>query len=417
MLDIKFIRSNPEIVKKCVQAKGEKSDIAELLKCDAEHRELLHQFEEKKSMQNSVSQKIGEYKRDGKDTTDILSGMQELSREIKEIKSRTDEAYRKLNKLMLTVPNIFDKEVPVGKDEGDNKIVYEWGEKPKFNFEPLDYLELSKELDLIDFERATKIAGSGFVCYTGKGARLERSLINFMLDFHTKHFGYKEIVPPLLVNRETMTGTGQLPKLEDDMYRVDQDDLFLIPTAEVPLTNLFRDEILDENELPQKLVAYTPCFRREAGSYGRLSKGLMRVHQFNKVELVQITKPEESEKALKEILNNAEAILQELGLHYRVSLLCSGDLSFAAFKCFDIEVWAPGLGRYLEVSSCSNFLDFQARRANIRYRKNEDGKVNFVHTLNGSGLATPRTLIAIIESFQDKNKSINLPDCIKKYFS
>ncbi|MEA1929262.1 MAG: serine--tRNA ligase, partial [Candidatus Auribacterota bacterium] len=368
-------------------------------------------------MQNSVSQKIGEYKRDGKDATDILSGMQELSREIKEIKSRTDEAYRKLNKLMLTVPNIFDKEVPVGKDEGDNKIVYEWGEKPKFNFEPLDYLELSKELDLIDFERATKIAGSGFVCYTGKGARLERSLINFMLDFHTKHFGYKEIVPPLLVNRETMTGTGQLPKLEDDMYRVDQDDLFLIPTAEVPLTNLFRDEILDENELPQKLVAYTPCFRREAGSYGRLSKGLMRVHQFNKVELVQITKPEESEKALKEILNNAEAILQELGLHYRVSLLCSGDLSFAAFKCFDIEVWAPGLGRYLEVSSCSNFLDFQARRANIRYRKNEDGKVNFVHTLNGSGLATPRTLIAIIESFQDKNKSINLPDCIKKYFS
>ncbi len=417
MLDIKFIRSNPELVKSCIKNRGEKADVDRLLKIDEKHRDLLYQFEEKRRIQNSFSKDIATLKRDEKDASNLISDMQKLAAVVKSIKAKTAEVKNELDEMMLTIPNIFDDEVPIGKNEKDNKIIREWGEKPVFDFEPLDYMQLSKKLDLIDYDRATKIAGSGFLCYTDRGARLERALINFMLDFHSKHHAYKEISPPFLANRKTMTGTGQLPKLESDMYNIEEDDFFLIPTAEVPITNYYQDEILNQDILPQKYVSYTPCFRREAGSYGKLSKGLMRVHQFNKVELVQITEPEESEKALLEILANAEAILRELKLPYRVSLLCTGDLSFAAYKCYDIEVWAAGLGRYLEVSSCSNYMDFQARRANIRYRSNQDGMVHFVHTLNGSGVATPRTLIAILENFQTKNRRINLPDRLQEYYS
>ncbi|MEA3476094.1 MAG: serine--tRNA ligase, partial [Candidatus Cloacimonadota bacterium] len=285
----------------------------------------------------------------------------------------------------------------------------------QFDFESLNHIELSEKLQLIDFRHAAKIAGSGFVCYINKGANLERALINFMLDFHQKNHGYQEISPPFLANRKTMTGTGQLPKLEEDMYIVEQDDFFLIPTAEVPVTNFHQDEILSENELPIKYVSYTPCFRREAGSYGKETKGLQRIHQFNKVELVQFVKPENSENALQEILKSAEAVLQALKLPYRVRLLCSGDLSFAAYKCYDIEVWAEGLNKYLEVSSCSNYIDFQARRANIRYRSKIDRKLHFVHTLNGSGVATPRTMIAILENYQNSSGEIIVPEVLRKY--
>jgi len=415
MLDIKFIRKNKELVKKCIIAKNEKADIDKFLKIDAKRKELNFNFEEKRKLQNSVSKKIAELKKKGQDAGNEIAEMKKIAGKIKDVSAEINKISEEFQKIYLTIPNIFDDSVPIGKSDEDNVVIKEWGKKPQFDFEPLDHIELSEKLHLVDFKRAAKIAGSGFVCYTNKGANLERALINFMLDFHQKNHSYQEIFPPFLANRKTMTGTGQLPKLEEDMYIVEQDDFFLIPTAEVPVTNLHQDEILNEDELPIKYVAYTPCFRREAGSYGKETKGLQRIHQFNKVELVQFVKPENSEEALQEILNNAEAILQALKLPYRVRLLCSGDLSFAAYKCYDLEVWSAGLEKYLEVSSCSNYIDFQARRANIRYRSTEDGKVHFVHTLNGSGLATPRTMIAILENYQNSSGEIIVPEVLRKY--
>ena len=415
MLDIKFIRNNQEFVRKSIIAKGEKTDLDKFLKIDENLRKLIYDFEQKKQIQNKVSKDIANLKKSGKSTDKEISEMKKVATKIKFLNENISKIEKQFREIYLTIPNILDESVPIGSDENDNIFIREFGQKPKFDFQPLNHIELSEKLDLIDFKRAAKIAGSGFVFYTKKGANLERALINFMLDFHQKNHGYQEIFPPFLANRKTMTGTGQLPKLEDDMYRIEQDDLFLIPTGEVPITNFFQDEILDEEDLPIKYVAYTPCFRREAGSYGKETKGLQRVHQFNKVELVQFVKPENSENALQKILQNAEAILQALNLPYRVMQLCSGDLSFAAYKCFDLEVWSAGLEKYLEVSSCSNFTDFQARRTNIRYRSKEDGKVHFVHTLNGSGIATPRTLIAIIENFQTRSGEIIIPKVLQPY--
>ncbi len=415
MLDIKFIRNNQEFVRKSIIAKGEKTDLDKFLKIDENLRKLIYDFEQKKQIQNKVSKDIANLKKSGKSTDKEISEMKKVATKIKFLNENISKIEKQFREIYLTIPNILDESVPIGSDENDNIFIREFGQKPKFDFQPLNHIELSEKLDLIDFKRAAKIAGSGFVFYTKKGANLERALINFMLDFHQKNHSYQEIFPPFLANRKTMTGTGQLPKLEDDMYRIEQDDLFLIPTGEVPITNFFQDEILDEEDLPIKYVAYTPCFRREAGSYGKETKGLQRVHQFNKVELVQFVKPENSENALQEILQNAEAILQALNLPYRVMQLCSGDLSFAAYKCFDLEVWSAGLEKYLEVSSCSNFTDFQARRTNIRYRSKEDGKVHFVHTLNGSGIATPRTLIAIIENFQTRSGEIIIPKVLQPY--
>jgi len=320
----------------------------------------------------------------------------------------------KLERMLLTIPNIPQEDVPVGRDESSNKIVKVWGEPKQFSFTPKDHLELAIQNNLLDLPRGAKISGSGFPIYTGEGARLERSIINFMLEFHRQKHHYTELMVPLAVNRKTMTGTGQLPKLEEDMYRIEKDDLFLIPTAEVPVTNIFAEEVLSYKDLPKQFAAYTPCFRREAGSYGKETRGLQRLHQFNKVELVHITEPEKSAEALEQILCDAEDILQAFNLHYKVVTLCTGDLSFASQKTYDLEVWAPGTGKYLEVSSISTFGEFQARRANIRY-KDKSGKVRYVHTLNGSGVATPRLLIAILETYQTEEGNINLPAVLEPF--
>jgi len=415
MLDIKLIRSDPDFVRQCIKNKGEKADIDAILDLDQKHKSLLYEFEEKRKLQNAVSKEIAQAKKNGLNADQLISDMQKVADETKELQQNIKTVEEELHNDLLTVPNIFDESVPIGHDDSDSKLIREWGEKPVFDFQPLDHLQLGEILGLFDFQRAAKISGSGFPCYVGVGAKLERALINYMLDFQTGVNGYTEVFPPFIANRKTMTGTGQLPKLENDMYHIDEDDLFLIPTGEVPVTNLHQDEILHEDTLPIKYTTYTPCFRREAGSYGKDTKGLQRVHQFNKVELVQFVKPEDSERALQEIISNAEAVLQSLGLPYRVMQLCSGDLSFAAYKCYDIEVWSAGTQKYLEVSSCSNFIDFQARRAQIRFRSTEDGKVHYVHTLNGSGVATPRTMIALLENNQTKQGEIIVPEVLKKY--
>lgn len=414
MLDIKFIRENPEIVKEAVAKKHEKADVDKILTLDKEKRSLQFHFDSLRAEQNKVSKQISAQKKAGLDCTDILKEMQQLSNKIRGIASQLSEITNSLEKALLTVPNIPNSDVPSGGEE-NNLFVREWGVKKEFDFKPKDHLQLAEENELLVLKRAAKISGSGFVGFWDFGAKLERALINFMLDYHTRNNGYKEVMLPVLVNRTTMTGTGQLPKLENDMYHIDQDDLFLIPTAEVSVTNLFSQEIVDKNQLPIKLVSYSPCFRREAGSYGKDTKGLQRLHQFNKVEMVRFTKPEESYLALEEMVNNAESILQALGLHYRLVTLATGDLSFASAKTYDLEVWAPGSQTYLEVSSVSNFEDFQARRASIRYR-DENGKVRYVHTLNGSGLATPRTMIALLETYQNSDGSISIPDVLKPYY-
>ncbi len=415
MLDIKLIRKDPEFVRQCIKNKGEKVQLDTVLELDNKHRQLLFDFEEKRKVQNAVSKEIAQLKKQGQTADDQITAMKKVADEVKVIQQEISEIGEALEKELLAIPNIIDKSVPIGFDDSDNKFIREWGEKPTFDFKPLDHMQLAEKLGLLDFQRAAKIAGSGFPCYTGIGAQLERALINFMLDFHHEVNGYTEIFPPFIANRKTMTGTGQLPKLEFDMYHINEDDLFLIPTGEVPLTNLHQDEILQDEQLPIKYTAYTPCFRREAGSYGKDTKGLQRVHQFNKVELVQFVRPENSEEALQEILSQAEAVLQQLGLPYRVMQLCSGDLSFAAYKCYDIEIWSAGLEKYLEVSSCSNFIDFQSRRAQIRFRSSKDGKVHYVHTLNGSGVATPRTMIALLENNQTKQGEIIVPEVLRKY--
>ena len=406
MLDIKFIRENPAIVKTTIKNRNLKLDIQEVLDLDSERRKMLVEVEGLKAERNVISKK-------GKPDETILDKMKALSQKIGNLDTKVEGIDKKLSNLMLYIPNIPHNSIPIGNAE-NNKEVKKWGEPRKFDFKPKTHIEIGEDLDILDFPRSSKISGSGFCLFKGLGALLERALINFMLDLHTTQHGYKEIFPPFLVNRASMTGTVQLPKLEEDMYRLKDEDLFLIPTAEVPVTNIHRDDVLEESELPIYYTAYTACFRREAGSYGKDTKGLMRVHQFDKVELVKFVKPETSFDELERLLANAETVLQKLGLPYRVVMLSTGDISFAASKCYDIEAWAPCVEKNLEVSSCSNFTDFQARRANIKYRT-KDKKLEYVHTLNGSGIAMARTIICMLENYQQKDGSVIIPEVLRPY--
>jgi len=415
MLDIKLIRENKELVKNTIAKKNMNPLIIdEILEIDEKRRGKIKEVETLKAENNKVSGEIAKLKKEGKDTTDIIQKMRDVSDKIKKLDDELLAIEEEFNKKMLMVPNMPDESVPVGKDEKSNVVVRVVGEKPSFTFKPKPHWEIAEYLDILDDKRASKITGARFTLYKGLGALLERALINFMLDVQTKEHGYTEIMPPLLVNRDTMTGTGQLPKLEDDMFKTVDPDYFLIPTSEVPLVNIHKDEILKEKDLPLKYTAYTPCFRKEAGSYGKDMKGIVRMHQFNKVELVKFTHPDTSYDELEKLLNDAEEILKRLKLHYRVVLLCSGDMSFASAKTYDIEVWHSGVERYWETSSCSNCTDFQARRARIKFRA-KDNKTYYVHTLNGSGLATSRLLPAIIENYQTKNMEVLIPDVLKPY--
>lgn len=416
MLDINIVRNEIEKVKQAVINKNEKINLDSLLELDSKRKSLLIECDDLRNKRNITSKKISELKSKKQDASNVIQEMKGVSDNIKQleadIKALTDE----LESILLQIPNIPASDVPVGKDPTSNIIVKTWGERREFSFAPLPHWEIGKTLDILDFERAAKISGAGFTLYKGAGARLERALYNFMLDLHSQEHGYTELLPPFLVNRASMTGTGQLPKLEEDMYRIPEDDLFLIPTAEVPVTNIHSNEILSAKDLPIYYTACTACFRREAGSHGKDTRGMLRVHQFNKVELVKIVRPETSYDELESLLSVSEKVLQLLGLQYQVLKLCTGDLSFAAAKCYDIEVWSSGVNKFLEVSSCSNFEDFQARRSNIRFR-DDDGKTRHVHTLNGSGVALPRTMIAIIENYQREDGTIEIPEVLRPYMN
>ncbi len=416
MLDVKYIRDNFEQVKKSLESRGQGDyGIDKVLVLDEKRREVLSRVEQKKNKQNLDSKEIPKLKKEGKDTTSLMNDMKALSDDIKILDSEVDIIETELKNLLLNIPNTPSKAVPVGKNEEDNLEVKKWGTPRVFDFEHKAHWDVGADLDILDFERAAKIAGARFTVYKGLGARLERSLINFMLDLHTEKHGYQEILPPFMVNRDAMTGTGQLPKFEDDMFYVPAKDFFLVPTAEVPVTNLRGNEIMEATELPVYYAAYTPCFRKEAGSAGRDTRGLIRQHQFNKVELVKFTRPEDSYKELELLLQAAEEILKLLEIPYRVVLLSTGDMGFSSAMTYDIEVWMPSYGRYVEISSCSNFEAYQARRANIRFRPEPKGKAEFVHTLNGSGLAVGRTFAAILENYQQADGSVVIPEVLRKY--
>ncbi|SHH86620.1 seryl-tRNA synthetase [Caloranaerobacter azorensis DSM 13643] len=415
MLDIKRIRNNPDEVRKALEKRGLGSEIDEVLKLDEKRRKLLVQVEEMKAKQNAVSKEIPKLKKEGKDVSEVLNEMKELSQKIKDIDVLVKEIDNQLREALLRIPNTPHPDIPIGDSDEDNVEIRRWGNPTKFDFEPKAHWDIGADLDILDFERASKITGSRFALFKGYGAMLERALINFMINLHTKEHGFKEIMPPFMVNRDSMTGTGQLPKFEGDAFRLPSKDFFLVPTAEVPVTNIHRDEILKEEMLPIYYVAYTPCFRQEAGSAGRDTRGLIRNHQFDKVELVKIVKPENSYSELETLTNCAEKVLQLLKLPYRVVELCSGDLGFSSAKTYDIEVWMPSYNRYVEISSCSNFEDYQARRLNMKYRPNGKGKVTFVHTLNGSGLAVGRTFAAILENYQQEDGSVVIPEVLRPY--
>lgn len=413
MISLKRIRNNPDEFRAAVSQKGESIDAGRILQLDEEIRKIIQEVESLKAEKNRASDEIGTLRKAGEDADNLMGEMKSLSATIKTRDAALKDSRKELDELLRWVPNFPHPSVPIGADESANVEVRTWGEPPDMDFEPADHLELGRLLGIFDFERSSKISGSGFPLFMGRGATLERALINFMIEHHTGR-GYSEIFPPFLASRDAIEATGQLPKLEEDMYLAMEDDLFLIPTAEVPVTNIHRDEILSHDQLPIRYVAYSACFRREAGSYGRETRGLLRVHQFNKVELVKFVEAENSYDELESLTEDAESILQALGIHYRVVSLSSGDLSFAATKCYDLEVWAPGEKRWLEVSSCSIFESFQARRANIRYR-NKKGKLEFVHTLNGSGVATPRLMVALLESFQTEEGTVMMPEALQPY--
>ncbi|NLY67170.1 MAG: serine--tRNA ligase, partial [Tissierellia bacterium] len=415
MLDIKRIRNNPEEVKKGLEKRQGDFPVDKVLEIDKKRRSILTEMEQLKAKQNSVSKEIPKLKKEGKDVTAILEEMKELSEKIKELEDVVKGLDSQLREELLNIPNVPHESVAVGESDEDNVEVRKWGQPTQFNFEPKAHWDLGVELEILDFERASKLTGARFSLFKGAGALLERALINFMLDLHVREHGYTEMLPPFMVNRDSMIGTGQLPKFEDDMFHLPSKDYFLVPTAEVPLTNYFRDEILDEDMLPIYLTAYTPCFRQEAGAAGRDTRGLIRNHQFDKVELVKFSTPEKSYDELESLTKNAEMVLQKLGLPYRVVMLCTGDLGFSSAKTYDVEVWMPSYGRYVEISSCSNFEDYQARRANIRYRRKDNRKVEFVHTLNGSGLAVGRTFAAILENYQQEDGSILIPEALRPY--
>ncbi len=414
MLDIKLLRENPDTVRQGLKSRGAAIDVVDsVLEFDEIRRALLTKVESLKGERNKVSKDIGAAKKRGEDTAEIQASVREMGEKISALDKQAQAVADDLNAVMLSIPNIPHETTPIGLDESANKAIKQYGEQKTFDFEPLSHIEIGENLKLFDFARAAKMTGAGFPLFTGAGARLERALIQFMLDLHTTEHGYLEVSPPFLCNTDAMTGTGQLPKMADDMYNLAEDGLYLIPTAEVPVTNIYREEIIDQ-ELPIYLTAYTPCFRREAGAAGKMTRGLLRVHQFDKVEMVKFVDPAKSDDELESLLVNAEDVLQRLGLCYRILSLCSGDISFAASKCYDLELWAPGQNAWLEVSSCSNFRDFQARRAGIRYR-DEKGKVQFVHTLNGSGVALPRLVVAILENGQQEDGSVLLPDALVPY--
>ena len=418
MIDIKLIRENPDKVKKAIASKNENDRVDEILSLDEERRKVIVQVEGLKAKRNTVSAQIPKMKKAGEDTTAVLAEMKKVSDQISEFDTNLRKIEENLNDILMFIPNIPHKSVPVGKSANDNKEVRQWLPEG-FEFENerkfLDHIELGKKLNILDFERGAKVSGSGFPVYIGRGATLERALLNFMLDYHLSKHNYTEVLPPFLVNTDSMEGTGQLPKMAEDMYHIEADELYPIPTAEVPITNLHRDEILDEDELPKNYVGYSACFRREAGSYGKEAKGFLRVHQFNKVELVKIVQPENSYDELEKIVSDAEDILKELKIPYRIILLCTADLSFSAAKCYDIETWSPAENKWLEASSCSNYEYFQARRANIKFRRKSAKKPEFVHTLNGSGLATSRLMVSLLENYQTDSGTIIVPEVLQKY--
>jgi seryl-tRNA synthetase len=415
MLNMKFIREHEKTVARSLEVRGVPLDLRPFLELDKKRRELLVLVESKRALRNSVSQEIGLMKREKKDTLSKMGEMKEVSSEIKHIEDDLSSIEEELLQFSLRIPNIPHESVPEGKSEDDNVVVRTWGERPEFHFPVKDHVELGENLGILDLERAAKISGARFCLYKGQGALLERALINFMLDLHTREHGYVEYLPPFMANSKSFISTGQLPKFEEDLFAVKETDYFLVPTAEVPLTNIVREEILAEGDLPLKLTAYTPCFRKEAGSYGKDVRGIIRQHQFNKVELVKISSPKDSWKELEILTSHAEEVLQRLGLSYRVVALCTGDLGFSAAKTYDLEVWVPSQGNYREISSCSNFTDFQARRGSIRYRETSSKKLRLCHTLNGSGLAVGRTVVAILENFQREDGSIVIPDVLRPY--
>mgnify|MGYP000977018327 FL=1 len=415
MLDIKYLRQNIDFVAGKLRERGQEIHLERFIALDEKRRDIIREVEALRSERNNVSKMIGERKKNRQDATEIIERMGEVSNRIKELDESQKQVDEEIRQILMTLPNVPHESVVCGKGAEDNPVIRVWGEKPRFSFTPRPHWEIGEGLNILDFARGAKITGARFTLYRGLGARLERAIVNLMLDLHTGIHGYTEVLTPFMVNRESMTGTGQLPKFEEDLFRIDKVDYFLIPTAEVPVTNIHRDEILREKELPITYVAYSPCFRAEAGSYGKDTRGLIRQHQFNKVELVKFTCPESSYEELEKLTENAEEVLKRLNIPYRVVSLCSSDLGFSSAKTYDIEAWLPGQEAYREISSCSNFEDFQARRASIRFRREEGGKVEFVHTLNGSGLAVGRTLVAVLENYQQADGSVVIPEALRPY--
>jgi len=415
MLEAKYIREHLEEVRERLATRGQAINLDQFVLIDGERRKTIQEWERLRALQNKVSDEVSKKKKEGRDASDLIDEMKKVSQDLKGLDGIIEEKEKALQDFLLTVPNLPHSSVPVGIDPSDNAEVRRWGDIPKFDFEPKAHWDLGEELGILDFKTGAKITGARFTLYWDLGAKIERALINFMLDLHTREHGYREVLPPFMVNRMTMTGTGQLPKFEEELFKVEGTDYFLIPTAEVPVTNIHQDEVLEEKALPLYYTAYTPCFRKEAGSYGKDTRGLIRQHQFNKVELVKFAKPENSYEELEKLLSNAEEILKRLKLPYRVVNLCTGDLGFSASKTYDIEVWLPGQDTFKEISSCSNFEDFQARRAKIRYRISGKSKTEYVHTLNGSGLAVGRTLVAILENYQQADGSVIIPEVLRPY--
>lgn len=415
MLDVKFVEENPELVVKKMALRGINFDMENFFKLTREKKAFLQQIETLRFELNKASKQIGKMKSEGENPSSLIKEMKKVSDEIKDLEGTHKKREKELKKILLDIPNIPDKSVPEGLDSDSNQEVRRFGKKPVFTFDPKPHWEIGKNLGILDFDRAAKLAGSRFAVYLGHGARLERALINFMLDIHTKEKGYKEVIPPFIANEESLVGTGNLPKFEEDLFKLKGQPWYLIPTAEVPLTNLYRGEILDGESLPQRFVAYTPCFRSEAGSYGKDIRGLIRQHQFNKVELASFVLPEKSYQELDKLTEDAEDVLKRLGLHYRTVVLCTGDMGFAGAKTYDLELWMPHRNKYVEISSCTNCEDFQARRANIRFRREAKSKPEFVHTLNGSGVALGRTVSALLECYQQEDGSVLIPELLQPY--
>ena len=415
MLDIKYLRQNIDLVRKKMGERGQKIDFDRFIDLDAKRRDILQAVETLRNERNSVSKEIGELKKKKADASALIEKMGNVSAKIKEYDESLRLTEEELNAFVMIVPNVQHESVPMGHRYEDNQVVRTWGEKPVFSFEPNQHFELGESLNILDFARGAKITGARFTVYRGAGAAMERALVSFMLDLHVEKHGYTEVLTPFMVNAESMTGTGQLPKFKEDLFKIEGMEYYLIPTAEVPVTNIYREEILEEEKLPIYLVAYSPCFRSEAGSYGKDTRGLIRQHQFNKVEMVKFSRPETSYDELEKLTANAEEVLEKLGIAYRTVCLCTADLGFSSAKTYDVEAWMPGQNTYREISSCSNFEDFQARRASIRFRRADSGKVDFVHTLNGSGLAVGRTVVAILENYQQADGSVLIPEVLRPY--